>query len=278
MRSTALGLFIALAILNCRAGEETPAATEPVIVYGSSGELGEGTSRTYAEFDAEGNPVAIGISFTEGFLKGLPTELNPESVCVCFDLNEDGITSPADGECLGDYATDYDLPTDLTERDDVSFRWVGAGFEPMGHDPPGVWDIPHFDFHFYLQPPEDVHAIRPGPCGILIDCEDFENDVQAAVPGMGNHLIDSTSPEFGDPPQRFTHTFIYGAYNGHITFLEPMITVEYLESRPNECHSIKQPVSWEESGYYPQEYCTRYLEDEGTYQVSLEGLVYHEAE
>ncbi|MCK5438662.1 MAG: hypothetical protein KAI97_01900 [Gemmatimonadetes bacterium] len=291
MRTTALGLFIVLAILNCRAGEEAPAANEPVIVYGSSGELGEGTSRTYAEFDAEGNPVAIGLSFTEGFLKGLPTELNPES--VCFDLNEDGSTSPADGECLGDYATDYDLPTDLTERDDIPFRWVGAGLEPMGHEPPGVWDIPHFDFHFYLQPREEVHAIRPGPCGILIDCEDFEratatvpsqyvaegyNDVQVAVPAMGNHLINPTSPEFGDPPQRFTHTFIYGAYDGHITFLEPMITVEYLESRPNECHPIKQPVSWEESGYYPREYCARYLEDEGTYRISLEDFAYHEAE
>lgn len=291
MRIAAIGLGIILSVTSCQTGDETPGESEARVAYGSSGEFGEGTSRSYAEFDADGNPSAIGISFTEGFLRGLPTEMNPES--SCFDANEDGVTSVADGECLGNYPIDYELPSDLTQRDDVPFQFANAGLEPMGHAPPGVWDVPHFDFHFYLLSPEDVYAIGPGPCGVMIDCDDFERatvtvppqyvaeghiDVEAAVAGMGNHLIDSESPEFGDPPEKFTHTFIYGAYDGHISFLEPMVTVEYLESRPNGCHPIKQPASWEVSGYYPQQYCIRYLEDDGTYQVSLEGLAYHEAE
>ena len=83
-------------------------------------------------------------------------------------------------------------------------------------------------------------AIRPGPCGELIDCDDFKRaqipvpaqyvhadhiDVGAAVPDMGNHLIDAKSPELVVQGREFTHTFIFGAYDGQITFYEPMITL-----------------------------------------------------
>ena len=58
-------------------------------------------------------------------------------------------------------------------------------------------------------------------------------DVGAAVPDMGNHLIDSKSPELVTKGTIFTHTFIFGAYDGHVSFYEPMITRAYLEpARP----------------------------------------------
>ena len=50
-------------------------------------------------------------------------------------------------------------------------------------------------------------------------------DVGAAVPDMGNHLIDAKSPELVSQGQVFTHTFIFGAYDGHVIFYEPMITL-----------------------------------------------------
>lgn len=102
-------------------------------------------------------------------------------------------------------------------------------------------------------------------------------EVGAVAAGEGNHLLDSKSPELGDPPEGFTHTFIYGAYDGHITFYEAMITAAFLASQPDECHPIKWPRALQVAGYYPTEYCMRYLPEEREYRVSLEGLVQREA-
>ena len=152
--------------------------------------------------------------------------------------------------------------------------------------------MPHFDFHFYIEERESVRRIRPGKCSELIDCDDFKQaqkpvptkylhphhiDVGAAVPDMGNHLIDSKSPELvaGGPP--FTYTFIYGAYDGHVIFYEPMITRSYLESRPNMCAALKLPQAWEVSGNYPTKYCIRYLDGENRYTVSLEDFLHRNA-
>jgi hypothetical protein len=135
---------------------------------------------------------------------------------------------------------------------------------------------------------EAVRQIRPGPCSELIHCDDFKRaqipiprhyvhpdhiDVGAAVPDMGNHLIDSKSPELVTQGTLFTHTFIFGAYDGHVSFYEPMITRAYLESRPDLCVPIKQPQAWQIEGYYPTTYCIRYLADDERYTVSLEEFV-----
>jgi hypothetical protein len=45
---------------------------------------------------------------------------------------------------------------------------------------------------------------------------------------MGNHLLDSQSPEMKDSLP-FTTTFIYGAYEGELIFWEPMITLDFLQ-------------------------------------------------
>ena len=37
----------------------------------------------------------------------------------------------------------------------------------------------------------------------------------------------------------------FGAYDGHVSFYEPMITRAYLESRPDLCVPIKQPQAWQ---------------------------------
>jgi hypothetical protein len=45
---------------------------------------------------------------------------------------------------------------------------------------------------------------------------------------MGNHLLDSQSPELKDSLP-FATTFIYGAYEGELIFWEPMITLDFLQ-------------------------------------------------
>lgn len=260
-------------------------------LFGDPETLGDGTVRTYVDIDEGNSPVAIGVNFTSGMLENLPTEPNNKS--RCFDLDGDGVIADQ-GECEGDEERILYLPKQIADDARIPIKYIAVNWIAHGHPSPAPppWAVPHFDFHFYMSDLETVSSIRTGPCGLLINCEDFELaskpvpsiyvhsdqiDVGAAVPAMGNHLINSQSPELVDPSQKFTHTWIIGAYDGHVTFFEPMITYEFLNSRPNVCVPINQPQAWEVAGYYPTEYCIRYREAEDAYTVSLERLVFRES-
>ena len=284
--------WVALIIMLSGCGA-TP-CSEIATFFGETGEMGEGAARTYVELTSNGHLVAIGVAFSEGMLEGLPAKINQAG--RCFDVDGDGSFQAAT-ECMGDYALNLFFPEELIQDLDTPFQWVGVDWNPNVRPAwsaaPNAWFTPHFDFHFYMVNGEAVEQIRAGPCGFFMDCEDFRRattplepkylpqdyiDVGAAILDMGNHLIDSTSPEIIDRSQKFTHTFIYGAYEGHITFFDPMVTHEFLTTRPNECQWLKMPNVWEVSGSYPTEYCIRYRVSEGEYTVSLEGFVYREAE
>ena len=259
------------------------------IHYGPLVDLGDGTARSYLAIDGAGKPVELGVLFSASALQGLPTA--PTSTGRCFDLNGNGRID-ASGECEGDHEYVLAMPSVAADRTDIPFLWMGVNWNVHGHVPPGVYDLPHFDLHFYMVDEDSIRGIRTGSCGLFMDCDDFKRatrpvpakyvhrhhvNVDAAVAQMGNHLIDTTSPEFRKPPEKFTHTWIFGAYDGRITFYEPMITREYLLGRPNNCAAIKQPDAWQQSGYYPTRYCIRYHERADKYTVSLEGLVFREA-
>jgi hypothetical protein len=101
-------------------------------------------------------------------------------------------------------------------------------------------------------------------------------DVGAFEPQMGNHLLDPTSPEF-QPGGTFTRTFLYGAFDGAITFYEPMITLQSLTQHPNQCVALKLPQAWAETGYYPTKYCTAYESQSRVYRISVNDFVYRTA-
>lgn len=285
VRITLLALTVAFATGGLHGTRTAEAAT----IFGEPQALGNGTIRGYAITGSDGKPTAVGVSFKASALEGLPVE--PNRTSRCFDLDKDGKINDH-GECEGDYEIRLPIPAKVADRADVPFIWAGVNWNPHGH-PPLPWSVPHFDLHFYVVPTEAIDAIRVGPCDFFIDCDDRETalkpvdpalihpdhiDVKATVSMMGNHLIDSKTPELapGDAPP-FTHTWIYGAYDGKITFYEPMITLAYLQEGPNGCTPIKQPAAWEQAGYYPTVYCIRYSADHANYTVSLEGLVLRQA-
>jgi hypothetical protein len=90
------------------------------------------------------------------------------------------------------------------------------------------------------------------------------------VPKMGSHWILSTTPELHG--QKFTKTFLYGAYDGKISFVEPMITKAYLETKPNEVIELARPKQYSVAGYYPSSYQIKFDERAREYTVSLEGM------
>ena len=280
-----LASSICLALIFGFAASDSHAAT----LLGDAKNMGAGEVRSYAELDAGGTPTAIGILFDVRALENLPPARNATS--RCFDLNKNGRIEET-GECEGDYEFRLDLPAGLADRDDITYRWIGLNWNPEGH-PPEAWAPPHFDMHFYAVSRAEIDGIRVGGCMIFIDCEDLKRatmavplryvaadhvDVKAAVSGMGNHLIDVRTPELGNPPKAFTHTWIYGAYDGHITFYEPMITRAFLLGQPDVCTPIRQPAAWERSGLYPTEYCIRYEDVGKAIRVSMEGLVHRDGD
>jgi hypothetical protein len=154
-------------------------------------------------------------------------------------------------------------------------------WNPHGHEPAGIYDKPHFDFHFYIQSEADRRAIPP----YELDSSKFLNYPPAAylpatyftvpggVPEMGTHWVDATSPELNG--QLFTQTFLYGTYDGKVTFYEPMITKAFIDANTSFQRSIPQPAKYQQSGYYPTTIELR--KESGVLTVALEGFVYRTA-
>jgi hypothetical protein len=262
----------------------TPSYPGVCAVYGRPLALGGGTVRTYAQIEGV-VPRVVGITFPSSTLSALPTEMTDGH--HCFDVDADGAIDEMT-ECAGGHERELELPGALRRLPGMPLKWALVNWNPHGHGAPGVYDLPHFDFHFYVQSKAERDAIRPGPCSIIVHCDDFVrgtvpvpaqylpadySDLQMVEVAMGNHLLDQTGPEWNGIP--FTRTFIYGSYDGRITFLEPMITRSWLQGlvagqHPSACQPIKQPQAWQVAGWYPQQYCIRYRANRDDLTVSLE--------
>jgi len=155
---------------------------------------------------------------------------------------------------------------------------IAAKTKVYTYFPESIYGIPHFDFHFYLTSPEEVAAIP----AYEVDSLKFKNwpapdyfptnyfNAGGGVPQMGVHWIDITSPEFNGQP--FTQTFIYGSYDGKVTFYEPMITLDFLKNNSNFTRDIPQPAKVQQSGYYPTK--LRVTKHDGVTEIILDGFRY----
>lgn len=285
MKHLVIASLAALTIVGCATDKEAMQSSQRAL--GASSSVGHGTVTSYADFDGTGAPKAIGVIFQASALEGLPASGSDGH--HCFDRNKDGKIDPAK-ECEETYEKVIPLPGEAARRSDIPFKWVGLNWNPHGHIPHGVYDLPHFDVHFYIAPIESVFAIGSGACGPeFVRCDQFKiatrplrsdqmpagyKNVGAVAPAMGNHLIDLTSPEFHKI--KFTRAFIFGTYDGHLTFYEEMLTRAYLQSGPNECSAIKSPPAVAAKGYYPTQSCVRFLPESHQYTVSLEGFTLRE--
>lgn len=259
----ALAAVVALGLAPAVAHAQDGHTHGAVPRYTIAAPLGAGIVRTYVRLAHRGDrrggtrkPDQIGVEIPLTVMNSLPT--GPASVAIDFPI----------------------------KAKSTPFQFMMLDWNPNGHDPSGIYDKPHFDFHFYLQDFDDVMAIEPGSCSGL-SCDDFQRaitpvpaqyvpagyvDVGSVVPYMGNHLVDVTSPEFNGQP--FTRTWIYGAYDGEVTFYEPMITRQSLLEQPNQCSALKLPQAYRASGYYPTTYCTQLDTRRNVYRVFVADFVY----
>lgn len=221
---------------------------------GPAVKIGHGTAHTFVRDDATGKLSAIGVIFTPGMLEGLP--------------------KPAQG-------ADPDFPYVLPmpgKGPKTLVNHVVINWEAAGHPPPHVYDVPHFDFHFYFTSldeqkrivfssdkqsgdPEQQPPAELVPAGYIIP-------PGTAVSSMGVHAVNPGAPEFKGKP--FTATFIYGYYNKRQTFIEPMASLAFLKSKPKFSAEIARPASYSTEGVYPSMYRVEYDASRKRYIVVLE--------
>lgn len=232
------------------------AANGEGVFFGDPVSMGQGTIRSWAKLDENDNLQALGVTLTEEALTGLPASMTPGIIWKEFLA---------------------DLPAEAKEK--TPFEHFGVNWNPEGHIPKKIYGVPHFDFHLYMITPEErdqitfrgegMDKIQKKPPAAYLP-EGYIYAKKGEEPGMGAHWVDSSAPELQGEP--FTHTFIYGSYDGEVIFWEPMITKNFLKRHPDTTIKIKQPKRYPERGYYPTTYSIRYDADRGEYAVSFGGM------
>ncbi len=210
--------------------------------------LGSGTVRSYIELDQEDQPKEVGIILTESALADLP-----------------------------DQATEIVLSLpDQAETTAISH--IGLDWSAQGHDPSPIYGSPHFDIHAYTLTPEEREAITATGSDLETAYKMPTSDLtptgyvpapDSAEPRMGTHWVNPTSEELQGTPHGFTHTLIYGFYNGKMAFLEPMVTLDFLKSQQAFEGDFSVPQNYSKAGAYPTAYRITYNEATKEHTVAL---------
>ncbi len=252
-----LCLFTAAILFSgCAIGEAQPQKENCIVkpaqmgtFEGENKTLGNGTVYSWVTLDREGNPSSIGVNFTELALERLP-----------------------EGEII-----EYTLALP-EEAASTAYDHIGIDWNPQGHEPQGIYDMPHFDVHFYMISHEGRDKITASG----EDCKNLSKEpapgyipegyvsTPGGVPRMGAHWIDPEAPEFNGQP--FNETFIYGFYGGKMVFVEPMVTIAFLETKPEVTKELKLPECYPTSAYYPTNYSISYNDTGKEYTLALENL------
>lgn len=273
-------------------GARRSKADDPTVrQYGPAVKVGNGIVRTYVVLDKKNGdtPLELGVAMSEGAMAGLPAR-NPHAGHVA---------AASAHEHIDNHVYLLSLPT----RGAAPYRFVELDWNPGGHEPPGIYDQPHFDFHFYTISPAERAAIVPSDSQFQRKADMLPAEAQrppfyamAAPPGapapgvplMGVHWIDVRSPELqkmmGKPEayRPFTTTFIYGSWAGRFTFVEPMITRTHIMAKKtatdpavrDEVIPVPTAQQYSPAGYYPSAYRITYDAKAKEYRIALTQLAW----
>lgn len=226
--------------------------------YGPAVQFGDGHVRSWVNITHDDIPLAIGIEFTQGVLQQ--------------NHDHDGNGNEHGHEAL--------LHLHQKAKALTPFDHLTMGFMASGHPPPGIYSVPHFDFHFYKMSFADRLAIPAYPQAMSA----FNNNppqgylppayvkAPAGEAQMGTHWMDVLSPEFNGQP--FTHTFVYGSYDGKVNFLEPMATLAFLSAGTTVHKVIRQPQLFDPTNtYYPTRYNIWKNDDKNRHYIAMDQMV-----
>jgi hypothetical protein len=272
MRKNRVAHGIRIAVAACTAltflaacGGESTAPSNSGTFFGPSQPMGNGTIKTFVTVDEAGKPTEVGLRLTKSTLDGLPQDTGPGQTLM------------------------LDFPDQAAE---TAFDHVMLNWNAQGHDPVPLFGKPHFDFHFDMVDMATIEGIQPGTPDYaakaerLPDAKYLPQDyvlppgppaAVQAVPGMGVHLVDGSDTSLVPGSYDFQQIIINGAWDGRYTFIEPMITRDYLLTQPSLEQPLKQPQAYQKSAYYPTTYTVKVDEPTQDYVVSLTGMTMRQA-
>jgi hypothetical protein len=261
MKKNILLVLTAITILSsCRKGDHH----NPLGIYaGPHVKVFEGEAWTWIQLDTAGHPERVAISLTDDVLNSVGEEgghhVKTGHQEDTGHMDENNIVLPLH-----------------PKAETTIFKHAWLNWNPAGHPPPGVYDSPHFDFHYYTVSSEERETFLDSvklDASLPADYLPPNYEGGDLVPAMGKHYSDLTSPEFHGQP--FTQTYIYGSYDSRFVFFEPMITLEFLKATTNFERNLPQPAKFQQTGYYPTK--MRVTKTEGVTDVILEGFVLRSA-
>jgi hypothetical protein len=259
LASTALAL-----VSGC--GGESNAAGSGGTFFGPSQPVGNGTVKTYTILDEGGRPTEVGLRLTTTALDGLPETTTGPPPPVMLDFPDQA---------------------NATAFDHVMLNW-----NPHGHDPVALFADPHFDFHFDMVDMATIMGIDPSDPDYAAKAERAPEPryvpqgyvvppgappAAQAVPGMGVHLVDGSDATLVPGSYDFENIVINGTWDGRYTFVEPMVTREWLLTRPTSEQALKLPEAYQKSAYYPTTYGVSFDNQANEYVISLRGMTMREA-
>ena len=211
---------------------------------------------TSAKVDKDGKPLSVSIVLNDAVLNSVPVGQPSDHVG-----HENNIVIP------------------VSEKSGTPFKNVMVNWNSSGHEPDGVYTLPHFDFHYYMLSQADMANLNDdAKMNQNLPAADYvpANHISPVpgVPMMGRHWLDATSPELNGQAA-FTQTFIFGSYDHKVIFYEPMITLEFMKANNNYERSIPQPAKYQVAGYYPTK--MKISRHDGVTEIVLDGFVYRHA-
>jgi hypothetical protein len=240
-------LVVALGFWGCSDDDSITEPPKIVELDGPAVSVGNGAARAVVIKQGDG-VTSIGIQLTDDALANLPATM---------PMTEWQLERP-EGAGVGPW-------------DHLALDW-----NPQGHPPPMVYTVPHFDFHFYMISPAEQMAIQGGPDETEVPAKyvpkDYASQVES-VPMMGVHWADTLAAEYHGNP--FDHTFIYGFHEGQMIFVEPMVTLAFLQGGSDFSGAVKQPAAFQTPGMYPRFYSVKHDSRKHTITIALDSLVTH---
>jgi hypothetical protein len=243
-RSVLTVLVAAMGLIGC---------SDTRFVEGECRDVYGGSVCTFAEFTGS-TLTDIGVTFPMRTALDAPVELGmvwpPEPVAVLA------------------------FPEGVEEQ--TGFTHFELNWEHRGHQPETFLE-PHFDFHFYTMPSDDLETVyctdptKPEilPAGyVLPDAVDPMHGVLTGlcVPAMGMHAMPKAQLESGEP---FASTMLIGYYAGNIIFVEPMVSRATLLRGETFSMEIPPLPAPDEGTQYPARFTARYDQSDATYRMVL---------
>ena len=230
---------------------------------GEKNAFGNGNIQTYAFTDNTGSLTEAGIIVDDAALQNLPVVLMTVPFLMAFTTNS------------------LDFPA--TVADQTGITHLCFDYYPRGHDPVFAYGVPQINFYYHYQTEADRLMVGLLPA----DSTKFQKvllagevpptfiDPKGYVPKVGAHLVDVAAPEFNGVA--FDKGWIYGKYDGKLTFMEELVSMAFLQSVTTiQSFDVKQPTIFPRSGkLFPTKYNVAHNATTNQYKIFLSGFVKH---